>query len=147
MATDPLDIDGVIDELANDDGQGGGLAPRTTIGHVHLHVADLRAAEAFYCGVLGFEAVASMPSALFISAGGYHHHIGLNTWAGVGAPPPPEGSAGLRHFAVELPDQAALDQVLARLHDAGVPAEQVEAGWLARDPSLNGVVLAARTRY
>ena len=108
---------------------------------MHLHVADLRAAQAFYGGLLGLELMASMPSALFMAAGGYHHHLGLNTWAGVGAPPAPAGSAGLRHFVLRLPDQTARDQVLERVRAAGAPAEEVGEGWLVRDPSQNAVVL------
>jgi catechol 2,3-dioxygenase len=141
MAVDPLDIDGVINELAADDRPWDGLAPQTTIGHMHLHVADLRAAQAFYGGLLGLELMASMPSALFMAAGGYHHHLGLNTWAGVGAPPAPAGSAGLRHFVLRLPDAAAREQVLERVRSAGVPAEEVDEGWLVRDASQNAVVL------
>jgi len=83
MAVDPLDVDGILGELARDDRPWDGLAPQTRIGHIHLHVADLRAAEAFYSGVLGFDVMLRYGAgALFISAGGYHHHIGLNTWAG-----------------------------------------------------------------
>jgi catechol 2,3-dioxygenase len=145
MATDPLDFDGVLAELEHDDQPWDGLAPATTIGHVHLHVADLRAAEAFYHGVLGFDIITHYGgSALFVSAGGYHHHLGLNTWAGVGAPPPPPDAAGLRYFAVVLPDAAALEQVAARTRAAGIAAEQTDNGLLLRDPSQNGVVLAAR---
>ena len=85
-----------------------GSRPGTVIGHVHLHVARLEEAERFYVGVLGFQLMQRYgPSALFVSAGGYHHHIGLNTWAGVGAPPPPPGAIGLRHFVVQLPSAAA----------------------------------------
>jgi catechol 2,3-dioxygenase len=143
MATDPLDIDGILGELERDDRPWDGLAPATTIGHMHLHVADLKAAEAFYHGVLGFDIVMRYgPSALFVSAGGYHHHVGLNTWAGVGAPPAPAGSAGLRYFVVQLPDQAALDAVLARVREAGLPIEPRDEGALVRDASGNGVVLA-----
>jgi len=143
MATDPLDVDGILAELERDDRPWDGLAPATTIGHMHLHVADLKAAEAFYHGVLGFDIIVRYgPSALFVSAGGYHHHIGLNTWAGVGAPPAPAGSAGLRHFVVRLPDQAALDAVLARVREAGVAIEDHTDGALVRDASKNAVVLA-----
>jgi catechol 2,3-dioxygenase len=143
MATDPLDIDGILAELERDDRPWEGLAPATTIGHMHLHVADLKAAEAFYHGVLGFDIIVRYgPSALFVSAGGYHHHIGLNTWAGVGAPPAPAGSAGLRYFVVRLPNQAALDAALARVGQAGIPIEQQAEGALVRDASGNGMVLA-----
>jgi catechol 2,3-dioxygenase len=81
-------------------------------------------------------------SALFVSAGGYHHHIGLNTWAGVGAPPPPPGSAGLRHFVVRLPDADALGAVVGRVRDAGLAVEEAPEGALIKDPSGNAVVLA-----
>src|SRR5690606_477288 len=98
-----------------------------TLGHMHLHVADLRAAESFYVGLLGFQLMQRFgPSALFVSAGGYHHHIGLNTWQGVGAPPPPPDAAGLRRFAVRLPDAAALEALLSRVRAAGVPVEQTD---------------------
>jgi len=142
MATDPLDIDGILGELERDDQPWDGLAATTTIGHMHLHVADLKAAEAFYHGVLGFDIIVRYgPSALFVSAGGYHHHIGLNTWAGVGAPPAPAGSAGLRYFIVRLPNQAALDAVLARVREADIGIEDHADGALVRDASRNAVVL------
>ena len=143
MAVDPLDIDGILAELERDDRPWAGLDPQTRMGHMHLHVADLRAAEQFYHGVLGFDVIVRYgPSALFVSAGGYHHHLGLNTWAGVGAPPAPEGSAGLRWFVVRLPNVAALDQVAERVRAAGLAIDQTEAGLLVRDPSQNSVVLA-----
>jgi len=142
MAVDPLDIDGILGELEHDDRPWNGLDPQTRMGHMHLHVANLRQAEEFYCGVLGFDVMVRYgPSALFVSAGGYHHHLGLNTWAGVGAPPPPEGSAGLRWFAVRLPNAEALDQIVARVHAADLATEPIDAGLLLRDPSGNGVVL------
>jgi catechol 2,3-dioxygenase len=79
----------------------------------------------------------------FVSAGGYHHHVGLNTWQGEGAPPPPADALGLRHFTVELPDQNALNEVIARVEKAGIPANQTEDGLLLYDPSQNGVLLTA----
>jgi catechol 2,3-dioxygenase len=145
MATDPLDFDGVIGELEGNDQPWDGLAPGTTIGHVHLHVADLRAAEAFYHGLLGFDIITNYGgSALFVSAGGYHHHLGLNTWAGVGAPPPPPDAAGLRHFAIVLPNPAALEPVVARVRGRDIAIEQTDEGLLLRDPSQNGVLLTTR---
>jgi catechol 2,3-dioxygenase len=145
MAVDPLDVDGILAELEHDGRPWDGLEPETTIGHVHLHVADLRAAEAFYHGVLGFDIITNYGnSALFVSAGGYHHHLGLNTWAGVGAPPPPADAAGLRHFTVELPDQAALEQVTERVRQAGIALEPHGDGLLAYDTSRNGVLLTRR---
>lgn len=101
MATDPLDLDGVFDEPGAD-AAWAGLDAGTVIGHVHLHVGDLEAAEALYCGRIGFEpTVRGYPGALFVAAGGYHHHLGLNTWAGIGAPPAPPNAAGLRAFSIE----------------------------------------------
>jgi catechol 2,3-dioxygenase len=101
MATDPLDLAGVHDEP----GAGApwtGLEAGTVIGHVHLHVPHLDAAEALYCGRIGFEpTVRGYPGALFVAAGDYHHHLGLNTWTGIGAPPPPEHAVGLRSFTIE----------------------------------------------
>ncbi|NNJ09380.1 VOC family protein [Chloroflexales bacterium ZM16-3] len=144
MATNPLDIDGILGELQGDTAPWAGMADGSTVGHVHLQVKDLPSAEAFYCGVLGFEVMARYgPAAMFVSAGGYHHHLGLNTWAGVGAPPPPTGAAGLRHFTVRLPGSEALDVVLSRVREAGIAAEDAEGGVLLRDPSQNGVRITA----
>jgi catechol 2,3-dioxygenase len=101
MATDPLDLQGVHDEPGAET-PWNGLEAGTVMGHVHLHVPHLDTAEEFYCGKVGFEPVVRRYSgALFVSAGGYHHHLGLNIWAGVGAPPPPENAVGLRSFTVE----------------------------------------------
>jgi catechol 2,3-dioxygenase len=84
--------------------------------------------------------------AAFVSAGGYHHHIGLNTWQGEGAPPPPADAAGLRYFTIELTDKAALERVLERVRQAGIPSEQTAEGTLVRDPSQNAVVLASGSK-
>jgi catechol 2,3-dioxygenase len=101
MATDPLDLQGVHDEPGAET-PWTGLEPGTVVGHVHLHVPHLDTAEAFYCDRIGFEAmVRTYPGALFVAAGGYHHHLGLNVWTGVGAPPPPENAVGLRSFTIE----------------------------------------------
>jgi catechol 2,3-dioxygenase len=103
MGTVALDLESVLAEAP--DGEDGSMPDGTRIGHVHLHVADLRAAEAFYAGDLGLDVtVRSYPGALFLSHGGYHHHLGLNTWQGEGAPAPPEGSRGLEDFELLLPD-------------------------------------------
>ena len=117
------------------------------MGHVHLHVAHLADSERFYSGLLGFELRQRFGrSALFLAAGGYHHHIGLNTWAGVGAPPPPPGAVGLRHFEVLLPDTDALDLLLKRLRGAGVPITETPGGGEAADPSGNTVRFRASTQ-
>src|SRR5262245_11497382 len=141
MRADPLDVEAIFNE---DDGQDGhGLAPGTVIGHVHLHVSDLADAERFYVGVLGFDLMQRYgPSALFVAAGAYHHHIGLNTWAGVGAPPPPPGAIGLRHFVVTMPSEAAREAVAARLGSAGVPFDATPDGLLVRDPAANAILFS-----
>ena len=101
MSTDPLDLQALHDEPGAET-PWRGLEARTTMGHVHLHVPHLDTAQAFYCGRIGFEPIVRRyPGALFVAAGGYHHHLGLNTWAGVGAPPPPENAVGLRGFTIE----------------------------------------------
>ena len=137
MGADPIDLDELFAEKA-ETADSAPLAAGTVIGHVHLHVSRLDEAERFYVGVLGFELMQRYgPSALFVSAGGYHHHIGLNTWAGVGAPPPPPGAIGLRHFVVRLPTAAAVEDVAARARAAGIPTDTVEGGILVRDPAGN----------
>lgn len=101
MGTDPLDLQAVHDEPGADS-PWSGLESGTVMGHVHLHVPHLDAAETFYCGRLGFDPMLrGYPGALFVAAGGYHHHLGLNTWVGVGAPPPPANAVGLRSFTIE----------------------------------------------
>jgi len=137
MGADPLDFDGL---LADAGGDGGTLPRGTVVGHVHLHVSRLADAQRFYVEVLGFDLMQRYgPSALFVSAGGYHHHVGLNTWAGVGAPPPPPGAIGLRHFDVLLPTNAAVADVMVRVRAAEIPIESVDGGFLARDPSGNAI--------
>ncbi len=140
MGTLPLDLGSVLAGVAAGDA-GEGMVAGTRIGHVHLQVADIPAAEAFYVGALGFEPVVrSYPGALFVSAGGYHHHIGLNTWAGEGAPSPPLGSLGLSRFTVVLPDAAALSDVIDRLAAAGLGSGSAELA----DPSGNRIALTTR---
>ena len=118
------------------------IHPDVRIGHVHLKVADLDRALAFYCGVLGFQLTQFYGrAAAFISAGGYHHHIGLNTWQSRGGRPAPAGSAGLRYFTIHLPDSAALDPVVARLDAAGIPYHEENGGLTLSDPFDNRIVL------
>jgi catechol 2,3-dioxygenase len=123
------------------------IDPRVDIGHVHLKVADIERALAFYVGVLGFELQQRMgEEAAFVSAGGYHHHIGLNTWQSRGGTPPPRGHTGLFHVAIRYPDRPALADALRRLVDAGHPLGGAsdhgvsEAIYLA-DPDGNGIEL------
>jgi catechol 2,3-dioxygenase len=159
MSTLPLDLRAIVSEA----GAGRDLDPAgesaihdtvpagTVIGHVHLQVADLHEAEAFYNGVLGFDVVVrGYPGALFVSAGGYHHHLGLNTWHSAGSGPARPGSIGLRSYDVILPDATELDRVVGRIRAAGLPliegseepGDEVPQGGLGvRDPSGNLVVL------
>ena len=140
MVLDPLDVDALVREAESN--EWSAMPQGTTIGHMHLHVASITDAERFYVGVLGFDYVQRLgDQALFVSAGGYHHHVGLNTWAGVGAPAPPPGAIGLRWFEVRLPDGAARDRVLRRVSDAGVPVAESTEGPHFRDPSGNGIRL------
>lgn len=121
--------------------------PGVEIGHVHLKVADLERALAFYSGVLGFELTQRFGrQAAFLSAGGYHHHIGLNTWESVGGSPPPPGATGLYHIAIRYPTRSALGRALERLQAAGVELEGaadhgVSLALYLRDPDQNGVEL------
>ena len=123
------------------------IGPNTRIGHVHLKVADIERALAFYCGVLGFELTQRYGAqAAFVSAGGYHHHIGLNTWESQGGSPPAPGTTGLYHLAILYPTRAALADALRRLMEAGIPLDGAsdhgvsEALYLS-DPDGNGVEL------
>jgi catechol 2,3-dioxygenase len=143
MDTLPLDLDGVLSELRREDATSG-MPAGTRIGHVHLNVGDLSAAEAFYAGALGFDVtVRGYPGALFVSAGGYHHHVGLNTWAGEGAPPAPEGSRGLGRFEIVLPDKRALENLERRITGDGIEYRREEGILHLVDPSRNHIALAA----
>ncbi|MBD8906102.1 VOC family protein [Methylorubrum zatmanii] len=123
------------------------IHPQTRIGHVHLKVADLDRALGFYCGVLGFALMQRYDSqAAFVSAGGYHHHIGLNTWESAGGEPPPPGTTGLYHLAILYPTRAALADALRRVEAAGIPLDGasdhgVSEALYLRDPDGNGVEL------
>jgi catechol 2,3-dioxygenase len=126
---------------------GGTIHPGADIGHVHLKVSDIDRALDFYCGVLGFELQSRWGAdAAFISAGGYHHHIGLNTWHSRGGSPPPPGSTGLFHFAIRYPTRRALAEALKRLQDAGAPLggasdHGVSEALYLSDPDQNGIEL------
>ena len=122
------------------------IDPHVRIGHVHLKVADLERALNFYCGVLGFELKQQIPGAAFVAAGGYHHHIGLNTWESFGGSPPPAGTTGLYHTAILYPTRALLADALRRVRNAGIPLDGasdhgVSEALYLRDPDNNGVEL------
>jgi catechol 2,3-dioxygenase len=147
MATDPLDVEALLAEATGDATAGMAAHPATDIGHVHLQVSDLARAEAFYSGLLGLDVTQrGYPGALFLSAGGYHHHLGLNVWAGPGAPPPPPDAVGLISFALTLPDGDAWRALQERIRVSGLETEDRRyqghaASALLRDPDGNGVEL------
>ena len=123
MATEPLDLEGMLEE-ARRAGAWSGIPPGTRLGHVHLRVSDLNRAEEFYHGVLGFDVTTrDYPGALFLSAGGYHHHLGVNIWGGTDLVPPVPGSPGMRYFTVELPDRQALADIVRRAESRDVRVE------------------------
>jgi catechol 2,3-dioxygenase len=141
MTTEPLDVKDLLGEA---DGDFDRMPTGTTMGHVHLKVASIPQTVEFYRDVLGFDLVVErVPQAAFLSAGGYHHHLGANTWESAGAPAPPAGSAALRHATVVLPSAEARDEVVRRVADAGQEPEETATGTLVRDLSGNAVVLTA----
>ena len=132
MATEPLDTAGVV--AAGRGEPWTGMPAGTVMGHVHLHVGDIDAASRFYHGALGFDrTVWSYPGALFLSAGGYHHHLGVNTWAGRSSPAS-EGDARLLEWRIVLPGESDVRLAVERLVAAGHPVVQEDSGWLASDP-------------
>jgi catechol 2,3-dioxygenase len=143
MGTERLDAEGILGELPPE--PWAGMPAGTTIGHMHLQVGDLQVAEQFYHGVLGFDVtVRGYPGALFLSAGGYHHHLGLNTWESANGPRAPLTAAGLRSFVVRLPDAAALAALRERISAAGLPLREHDGGLIVDDPWGNGVVLSTQ---
>jgi catechol 2,3-dioxygenase len=143
---EPLDVEALFKHLKEDDRLDVSIPPETRVGHVHLHVRNVQEAVDFYHGIIGFDVMgmSSTFQAAFISAGGYHHHLGLNAWQGEGAPPPQEDAVGLRHFTVDFANQAALDEVIARVDQAGIPSNKTDDGLLLYDPSQNGVILRVK---
>lgn len=140
----PLDIEGILAELPANSEPWAGLHPQTVLGHMHLHVRNIPESLAFYRDVLGFDLMIDWNSALFFSAGGYHHHLGLNIWGTQGASPAPCESIGLRYFTVHLPTPAELEAVITRAQANGAVVEEHPAGSLVRDPSQNGLVFTLR---
>jgi catechol 2,3-dioxygenase len=140
---DPIDLDELFSHLREDDALDAPMPASTKMGHVHLHVADVDEALGFYHDLVGFDVMGHVPGVGFVSAGGYHHHLGLNTWAGRGAKPAPKGFAGLRRFTVELPTQRDLDDVVGRLEHGNVRVIEEADGYAAVDPSSNSVIFRA----
>lgn len=138
MATLPLDEENLLREQ---DGEWQHLPDGTIIGHIHLHVNDLKEAEEFYVDTLGFSIVAQYPGALFISDGGYHHHLGLNVWQGEGAETPPENSVGLNWYTIVLKDKEKREEVVKRLSANEYFIQQDGEDFLTRDPAGNYIYL------
>lgn len=142
MTTDPLDLDDLLSEAASGEGPWDGLPKGASIGHIHLHVADLEKSAAFYRDALGFEVQARYrQGALFLSAGGYHHHLGINVWAERMRNPMVENAAGLRSFTVCVPDAAELGRLEGRLEAAGAVFKRKSDAIFVDDPSENTVIL------
>lgn len=145
MASDPVDMRGLLADAEREGKPWLGMPAGTHMGHVHLQVADIPKARAFYNGVLGFDVVVDMErmGALFVSAGGYHHHLGMNTWHSRGRGPAPENSVGLRYLTVHLPHEDALNEVLGRLDAAEIPYKRTDDGVIVEDPWHNKLLLIA----
>jgi catechol 2,3-dioxygenase len=144
MTTEPLDLENLLGELESPETEPFERLPgETAMGHVHLQVAEIPETLRFYRDVLGFDVTAAYGAqAVFLSAGGYHHHVGANTWNSAGASPPPEGSAALRRATVVLPDSETRDAVARRVADDGQEPEDTPEGPVVRDPSGNRLLLA-----
>lgn len=144
MVTERLNFDSLFAEVAGGNQEWQGMPSGATIGHIHLQVSDLDASRRFYVDQLGFEVLqVTYPGALFVAAGGYHHHLGMNTWAGRGVPRPPENAVGLKRFAVNLPDRASLEQLAGKLRQPGADVPEAGGnGILVRDP--DGIEVAIR---
>jgi len=139
----PLDVRSLL--AAADGEQRERVEPGLTVGHVHLHVGNVDEAVRFYGGVLGFEEQMRLPTATFLSAGGYHHHVGANVWRGRGVPPAPDDAVGLRHWTIVLDDAEEVDAVVDRVRAAGYEVEQRDEGVLIRDPWNIPLLVSAGT--
>lgn len=142
MATEPMDAKNVLAEGLN--GSWIGLPEGTVMGHIHLHVSELGKTAEFYTNGLGFEIVCRYGSqALFISSGKYHHHIGLNTWNGVGAPVPKANSVGLESYTLMLPNEESVNETVAQLEKIGAAVTEENGSYVTSDPSGNRIILQA----
>jgi catechol 2,3-dioxygenase len=143
MGVDPVDIRGLLEEAQRSADPFTSMPVGTTLGHIHLQVTDIAETARFYHDILGFDIVAQMPSALFMSAGGYHHHIGANVWHSRGARPAPDNSVKLSYYTIELPSSEARQDVLNRLNAAGIEIQSEQDGPVVTDPS--GIQIRLRT--
>jgi catechol 2,3-dioxygenase len=140
----PLDLDALLETIAGED-LASHAAPGLTVGHVHLHVGDLEEATRFYRDGLGFAVMTDLGTAVFVSAGGYHHHVGVNVWRGRGVPPVPTDAVGLRHWTLVVADADELAAVRERLRAIGAPVQQREGAVLAHDPSGTAVLVVVES--
>lgn len=136
MATEQLDGNGI---LAESDAPWTGLPEETLLGHIHLHVNDLKKAEEFYTQGLGFQVVSHYPQAVFLSTGGYHHHIAINTWQGAGAQAPPKNSVGLHWYSLVYPNEAARENAVQQLQQIGAEVKEEEGFYVTADPAGNQI--------
>lgn len=142
---EPLDVDALLAHLTKDDRLDEPVPPEVHMGHFHMYVANLNETRRFYHELLGFDDMGVARSGFrmgMVSAGGYHHHIGYNTWQGEGAPPPPPDALGLKNISFVLPDRAAWDQLLARIEEVELPYTQTDEGILVTDPAQNNVLFS-----
>jgi catechol 2,3-dioxygenase len=138
MATVELDGTSILAESRE---SWKGLPSKTIMGHIHLHVADLEEAKHFYTKGLGFDIVSYYPQAVFLSSGGYHHHIAINTWAGVGAPVPHENSVGLLWYTIIFSDELTRETAVEKLNQIGAEVKTTRTDYLTKDPSGNQIKL------
>jgi catechol 2,3-dioxygenase len=136
MATDPIDFDEFFSDITDADRRSpqGEVPQGTRVGHVHLKVSDIPTAEHFYHEVLGFDITAKLPGALFVSAGGYHHHIGMNTWESRGGKPPQEPAAGLEEVNIVVPTLAEIERLVIQVEKSGIPVTRTVDGAVFHDP-------------
>jgi catechol 2,3-dioxygenase len=139
----PLDFEDLMATVAGEEAPAN-VGEGLRMGHVHLHVGSIDAGLAFYSDLIGFDVCAQIPSAAFVSAGGYHHHLGFNTWRGDGVPAAPEHTVGLRHWTVELPTVAGVEAVRERVAGAEIAVEDADGGFTVRDPW--GIAMRIRAR-
>lgn len=144
MATDPVDIRGLIEDGTHKAEAWDVIPAGTRVGHIHLQVGNIEAAKQFYHTILGFDVTAQLPGALFVSAGGYHHHIGLNTWQSLGGKPTPANHAGLQKYVIAIPTREGLQEVKNRLVAHNVPFEEQKDVIRVNDPWNNEIVLTVQ---
>lgn len=141
MASEPLNLRSLLEDGAADPRTWNGLPAGTTVGHIHLNVGDLTVARHFYGDILGFDLTSRFPGALFMSAGGYHHHLGLNTWESSGGAPAPDGAVGMRSYTIAFSSRAAREQTEDRLRENGVAVEVADDAHEVLDPWRNRIRL------